>query len=369
MRLIEYLEMLSNNKNPFIVEVPEEVVVDPSGKLIATKELLEKVSFPFFRGKKNESTLYILGTSHVLPFSSLQKSALPYINEAKFAFFEITKYAPISPAKIYEKLCEMGVLFEHEENNDWYKQLSPTVLDLLKQSMKCFFVGLNIALPSLKKINPEFATMIYMLGCRPATGMDDELEEIFGENVGALEGIERMDQLKNLKMPLSELEFFTLKNTSVLRDYAYEFNLAAAKRNFQWMHKIIQVGAHSKEPVLVCVGALHLEGATGIISLLHHFGYEMSIMQDGYFQRFTISNNSMDDVEGNELLENINIVISNQIEEMLTPVLPDTKPRNIISSYLSFSIFPEYSRTLSEQVHIQSESEGGKYRIDVAHLS
>lgn len=342
-------------------EIPGEIQIDAQGTLIASKEVLEKVRFPFFVGKKDGRSIYVLGTNHGLPLSCLQQSVLPYVKEAKFALFEIIPNV-LPPEKVYEKLCEMRVLLpEHDEDDNWYRQLSPVVLNYFEKAVKRFFEPmkkLSVGLPPLKKINPEFACMICLMGRRPVTCIDTEIRDMFGENIGALEGVERFDYLKTLKRSLSALESLTLDNLAI-SDGAnvYPFHLAITKRNFRWIHKIIQTSHHSQEPILVVVGVAHLNGPTGIIALLNRFGYDFHVMQDGYLQPYALSSHPINDFDGNLLLANIDVTIAYKINEIFSSVFrPST--RNIIFGYLSFSIFPEYSKTLSEQIEVaQNEND------------
>ena len=108
------------------------------------------------------------------------------------------------------------------------------------------------------------------------------------------------------------------------------------------------------------MGKAHLEGPTGIIALLNRFGFEFSFLHEDKMQNYTVP--TIED-KGTRLLEKIDSTISYQLKHTFFSLIPNIRSVEIISNYLSFSIFPEHSKTLSEEIQILGNEFGPKIKL------
>lgn len=262
-------------------------------------------------GNGLEKPSYLFGTHHLAPadFTDRFKSLQDAMRQAQTVVGEIDmttdpmqmqfRMAPYMQAPADSTLSRLLSPEEFNKLNEKFKPLSPMPgLDLtMLDGMRPIVVTTMVSLTLIQKSMPGF---------NPAEQLDTKFQKIYsaaGKDVVALETPEEQAALLYEFTPITQqLEALreTLDDTSKVEDMATQLNQAYLEqdlekmmslsdqeqtdpafmqamlglRNHKWMERIL--GIMDAQPALIVVGALHLAGPDGLISLLRNAGYSVT---------------------------------------------------------------------------------------------
>ena len=199
-----------------------------------------------------------------------------------------------------------ALLYMNMKNDKKLSDLySPADYERVKQY---FNDTLNTPLGMLQKVKPYFlVAMLYprMMNCKTASGVDEELMKLAKENKKEIQGLETMAfqtsvfdsipyewQAKELLKNIDSFPYYKRQFDTMMRAYknqqmdemaisiaksefgsdVYE-DLLLKNRNHDWVNKLKAIMA--SESVFVAVGAGHLLGKDGLLSLLKSQGYKV----------------------------------------------------------------------------------------------
>ncbi len=255
-------------------------------------------------GKGLKKPSYIFGTFHLLckediKFSEQLKTSLRSANTV-YMEMDMDDPSTMLSGLLYMNMKDgkkLKDLYTPEE----YKKIETYFTDSLKTPMMLF-----------QSIKPYFlVAMLYpkMMNCKTASGVEEELMKLTKENKQEIKGLETMqlqasvfdsipyewqakELLKNIdSFSIYKKEFDTmmleyknqqlsameklLAKSELGSDKKYE-ELLLTRRNINWVEQLKKL--MHKESVFVAVGAGHLVGEKGLLSLLKKEGYTVEPM-------------------------------------------------------------------------------------------
>jgi hypothetical protein len=273
---------------------------------------------PAFKESKSGNTLlweisgnsltapsYLFGTFHLIckediPFGTQLKTA---VAAAKEIYMELDMDDPSTMLGGLMMMSMKGeatlqTLYTEAE----YKKVDAFFKDSLHTSIGMF-----------KKMKPFFlSAMLYpkMLPCKTLSGVEEQLMQMAKQNKKPIQGLETMafqasvfdsipykDQAKELLKSIDSLDTYKkyfakmvqvyknqeLKKIAVLfndNEFGMQDNqdILLDKRNANWVAKLKEV--MQNESVFIAVGAGHLVGEKGLISLLRKAGYTVRALEN-----------------------------------------------------------------------------------------
>jgi uncharacterized protein YbaP (TraB family) len=255
-------------------------------------------------GKGLKKPSYIFGTFHLLckediKFSEQLKTSLRSANTV-YMEMDMDDPSTMLSGLLYMNMKDgkkLKDLYTPEE----YKKIETYFTDSLKTPMMLF-----------QSIKPYFlVAMLYpkMMNCKTTSGVEEELMKLTKENKQEIKGLETMqlqasvfdsipyewqakELLKNIdSFSIYKKEFDTmmleyknqqlsameklLAKSELGSDKKYE-ELLLTRRNINWVEQLKKL--MHKESVFVAVGAGHLVGEKGLLSLLKKEGYTVEPM-------------------------------------------------------------------------------------------
>ena len=249
-------------------------------------------------GKGLTRPSYIFGTFHLLckddiHFSDQLKNAVKAANEV---YLELDLDDPSTMLG--------GLLYMNMKDGKKLKDLYTP--EEYKKVESYFNDSLHMPIMMLQTMKPYFlVALLYpkMMNCKTASGVEEELMKIAKENKKEIKGLETIQmqasvfdsipyewQAKELLKNIDSFPFYKNEFDTMLQLYkkqeltAMEKSLAKSElgsekyegilltqRNTNWVRQLKSI--MKKESVFVAVGAGHLVGARGLISLLRKEGY------------------------------------------------------------------------------------------------
>ena len=265
----------------------------PLKKQSGNNTLLWQVS-----GKGLQKPSYLFGTFHLMckedvQFSEALKSAVKSADEM---YMEMDMDDP--------SILMSGFLYMSMKNNKSLKDLYDE--KDYDRVQKYFMDTLHTPLMMLQNVKPYFlVALLYprLMKCSTPTGVEEELMKFAKENKKEIQGLETMQFQASVfdSIPYEWQAKELLKNIDSANQYRDEFNtmlkvyknqdldeinksfaksefgseeyedLLLTKRNKNWVGKLKEV--MKRESVIVAVGAGHLVGENGLISLMRKEGY------------------------------------------------------------------------------------------------
>jgi uncharacterized protein len=262
-------------------------------KNIDNNTLLWQVS-----GKDLKKPSYVFGTFHLLckddiRFSQQLKNSLIAADEV---YMEMDMDDP--------SILLSGLLFMSMKNGKKLKDLYTA--DEYKKVESYFRDSLNMPMMMMQNIKPYFlVAMLYpkMMNCKAASGVEAELMNIAKENKKEIKGLETMQfqasvfdsipyewQAKELLKSIDSFSISKKEFDTMLQEYKNQqlssmekllsksefggekFNdILLVNRNKNWVSQLKNI--MNKQSVFVAVGAGHLVGDMGLLSLLRKDGY------------------------------------------------------------------------------------------------
>lgn len=254
-------------------------------------------------GNGLEKPSYLFGTIHITCDATLDEDVKKALNETSQVILEIDMDDPQMQSKMMGGMYMKG----GKTIKDYVSEEDFTIIDSL------FIKNMGMSVNMMLNVKPFFLTaMLYpkMIDC-PMQSFENELIKVATEqkeNIGGLETIEDQlnlfdeipyeDQLADLlRMAKDNLEYdkatfakmltiYKKENITKMLDMMNDENSITvskhqdkllANRNKNWISKIIE---HSKEtPTFFGVGAGHLAGETGVITLLKKAGFSVTAVQ------------------------------------------------------------------------------------------
>lgn len=249
-------------------------------------------------GKYLKKPSYLFGTFHLLckddiKFSEQLKNSLRTADEV---YMEMDMDDPSTMLS--------GLLYMNMKDGKKLKDLYTA--DEYKKVESYFSDSLGMPMMMFQSIKPYFlVAMLYpkMMNCNTASGVEEELMKLSKENKKEIKGLETMQfqasvfdsipyewQAKELLKNIDSFSIYKKEFDTMILEYknqqlsAMEKLLAKSefgsdkyedilltKRNINWVDQLKSI--MQKESVFVAVGAGHLVGEKGLISLLRKEGY------------------------------------------------------------------------------------------------
>ena len=268
-------------------------------KISATKSKDNNTLLWQVSGKGLKKPSYIFGTFHLLckediRFSDQLKTSLRSANTV-YMEMDMDDPSTMLSGLLYMNMKDgkkLKDLYTPEE----YKKIETYFTDSLKTPMMLF-----------QSIKPYFlVAMLYpkMMNCKTASGIEEELMKLTKENKQEIKGLETMQLQASVfdSIPYEWQAKELLKNIDSFSNYKKEFDtmmleyknqqlsamekllakselgsdkkyeeLLLTRRNINWIGQLKTI--MHKESVFVAVGAGHLVGEKGLLSLLKKEGY------------------------------------------------------------------------------------------------
>lgn len=278
--------------------------------LTSQAQLLWKVSGSGIKGNS-----YLFGTEHVVPGSFLNevRGFDEALKQCDVMYGEVTQSDMTSPESM-QKLMQLSmapadstlsVVLNKEQLAKLEKLLqqyiSPMVTVATVDGMKPMALTAQLTLKMILNEFPEMATMGEVVDMaaqsrakalnKPCRGFETTIEQaelLFGAPISSqtnqliklLDNPDKeMAELKSLTAAYKSQDFDKLEKTflkSMAEDDA-QANALVYRRNENWTKVMMQV--MPKESMLVVVGAGHLCGEKGLITLLRNAGYEVTAVK------------------------------------------------------------------------------------------
>jgi uncharacterized protein YbaP (TraB family) len=272
-----------------------------NNKISSTKSKDNNTLLWQISGKGLKKPSYLFGTFHLLckediKFSEQLKTTLRSANRV-YMEMDMDDPSTMLSGLLYMNMKDgkkLKDLYTPEE----YKKIETYFTDSLKMPMMLF-----------QSIKPYFlVAMLYpkMMNCKTASGVEEELMKLTKENKQEIKGLETMqlqasvfdsipyewqakELLKNIdSFSIYKKEFDTmmleyknqqlsameklLAKSELGSDKKYE-EILLTRRNINWIGQLKTI--MHKESVFVAVGAGHLVGEKGLLSLLKKEGYKV----------------------------------------------------------------------------------------------
>jgi len=246
-------------------------------------------------------TVHVLQNNEILP-ANVNKSYA----DSKQLLLEIDTSA-MDPMGTQQIMLSLGMLPEDESLAD---KLDKATYSKLKQAAEN--AGLEVMM--LDRMRPWLAAltledmMLMKMGLDPQAGIEMQLTKKAAQDNKPIAGLETMEEQLNFFAGLdakAELEFLTstldelkdlhtemnqLMNAwrdgdenklmrlmqSEVKGHEKFFNLLLTQRNQRWISRLKSLLDSGNENVLVAVGALHLVGDDGLVTLLRKAGYKVT---------------------------------------------------------------------------------------------
>ncbi len=282
----------------------------------------------FFRISKNNTISYVLGTQHDIPFEKLPTAIKQIVQQCKVLISENgdSNQSPFDSKHFIRKVDEPN----------WYAALLESQQKIITKCLEMKTLTPFLPLPSKGDELSFYALYIFTYAYPHSLGMDSSIELIFHNKNNQIYALDRGDALDvvysddlNYVYSLqdaidSAVKILSIKNESenyqnILNElfnkmfdnieynsknvieYSWgtvkkflaedvvisqEFFDTVIERNYGWLPKIVQLHAVKDTPALIMVGAAHLAGKEGILSLLGQSGFKLESMDmRGEFQR------------------------------------------------------------------------------------
>jgi len=257
------------------------------------------------QGKHN--VLHLVGTVHLLQDSeTLPASITRSYADAKRLLLEIDT-SSMDPMEVQVTVMSLGMLPEDESLES---RLDAATYNKLKTAAET--AGLDMMI--VDRLRPWLAamqleeTMLVKIGLDPKSGVEMQLTKRAAQDHKPISGFETMDEQLNFFASLdekTEMDFLT-STLDELKDIRKEmgdlmnawrqgdeatlmalmqremrghekfYNVLLTQRNKRWINKLQSLLNDSNENYLVAVGALHLVGNDGVVSLLRRAGYKVT---------------------------------------------------------------------------------------------
>lgn len=271
---------------------------------LVTSLWAESSNLPLWKVKGNKNTIYLMGSLHLMPKEGYPLDPVIYelLEKADTAVFEVDIDEAVGlPAQLY--IMSKSQLEKGQKLTD---VLTPEVYTACKnefaslggsigmvQTMKPFFVGLTLSVLKMQK-----------LGYNPELGIDKHIHSIAkkkGKGVKGLETIKEqfdmilsiagkneseymqhtLDELQQIEVQLKDM-YSSWSNGDIkkldemvlssFKEYPEIKTLLLDKRNENWMVHIRSYLKQKKDYFIV-VGAAHMAGDKGLVSLLSKAGF------------------------------------------------------------------------------------------------
>jgi uncharacterized protein YbaP (TraB family) len=257
------------------------------------------------QGKHN--VLHLVGTVHLLQDSEVLPSNITRgYADAKQLLLEIDTTA-MDPMSTQQTMLSLGML---DEDESLETKLDAATYSKLKAAAQAAGLDMMIAdhmRPWLVALTLE-ETMFAKMGFNPNSGVEMQLTKRAAQDHKAIAGLETMDEQLNFFANLdekTELEYLT-STLDELKDLRKEmdelmnawrqgdegklaalmqkefrghekfYSILLTERNKRWIGKLQSLLDNSNDNYLVAVGALHLVGNDGVVSLLRRAGYKIT---------------------------------------------------------------------------------------------
>jgi hypothetical protein len=242
------------------------------------------------------NTVYIFGTIHAIPQADffIDDSVLEKLVASEKVYFEIDMDSPTMMAELQANMMMKGNSIDKLITEEEYNKLRKLMLD-----------SLGLPLDLLKSIKPMLMSSFFIpkiVGLNPISyeafimAKAHELEkEILGiesisEQIGYIDSIPLKEQVNILMESVSDLgearkEFRKLVDVYKSRDiekissyiiessqeYQQFGNFLLVARNRSWIPRIVEIA--NSYSAFIAIGAGHLGGENGVVSLLRKEGY------------------------------------------------------------------------------------------------
>ena len=256
---------------------------------------------------KGESTVYLLGSMHFLKDSDypLSPDVDAAYRDADKLVFELPPGDMKSPAAIAATL-QLGMY--HDPSHTLQNDVTPDLWN------KIIAYGENNGLPTaaMQKFEPWFMAVMIVglesqkIGLKPETGLDMHFADMAARDHKPVVGFETVVQqlgifhnaptkvqVEMLRQGIDELPEFkkdmdqeheqwrrgdadgmVVKAKKEFAAFPELYKTLVADRNRNWIPQIEKEFDGRKHETLVIVGALHLAGSDGVVSLLRQKGYK-----------------------------------------------------------------------------------------------
>lgn len=276
--------------------------------LLATGALAKPPTPLLWKATKGDSTVYLLGSLHILLASDypLSDDVQGAYRSAAQVVFEVPP-AEMNPLAMLGPTAKLGMYSDPAESLE--TDLGPE----LWQRLLAYGEKNGLSAFALKRMRPWLASLTILavetkkLSYDPNSGLDKHFMdqaaadhkatggfESAQQQLQILAGTPRAEQIADLKQMLDDLPRFSQKMAqmhTIWRDgnaaalYAEEIKEFKGQpdmqrrmlddRNRDWVPKLDKIAASTKGPVLVIVGAMHLLGPDGLVQLLKQDGYHV----------------------------------------------------------------------------------------------
>lgn len=247
-------------------------------------------------GNGLKNSLYIFGTIHAIPQADffIDDSVLEKLVASEKVYFEIDMDSPTMMAELQANMMMKGNSIDKLISEEEYNKLRKLMLD-----------SLGLPLDYLKQVKPMLMSAFFLpkiVGPNPATyegflmakANEFSIEvlgiETVAEQMGYIDSIPEREQIKILFESANDLanariefrkliEIYKSKNIDEINRYIVESSeeyqqfgeYLLVARNKSWIPRFVNIANEHK--AFIAVGAGHLGGENGVVSLLQKEGY------------------------------------------------------------------------------------------------
>jgi uncharacterized protein len=247
-------------------------------------------------GNGLNNTVYIFGTIHAIPQSDffIDDTVLEKLVASEKVYFEIDMDSPTMMAELQANMMMKGNSIDKLITEEEYNKLRKLMLD-----------SLGLPLDYLKQVKPMLMSAFFLpkiVGPNPASyegfllakAKEHSIEilgiETVAEQMGYIDSIPESEQVKILLESAYDLatariefrkliEIYKSKNIEEINRYIVESSeeyqqfgdYLLVARNKSWIPRFVNIANEHK--AFIAVGAGHLGGENGVVSLLRKEGY------------------------------------------------------------------------------------------------
>ncbi|MBS0463239.1 MAG: TraB/GumN family protein [Proteobacteria bacterium] len=278
------------------------------GLLLAAGALAKPPTPLLWKASKGDTTIYLLGSLHILLASDypLSDDVQGAYRGAAQVVFEVPP-AEMSPLALLGPTATLGMYQDPSESLE--SDLGPE----LWQRLSAYGQKNGLSAFMLKRMRPWLASMTILaletkkLSYDPNLGLDKHFMdrsaadrkatggfETAQQQLRIIAGTPKAEQIRDLREMLDDLPKFSQKMAQMhgmwregnagalyaeeLKEFKDQPDMQRRMlddRNRDWVPKLDKIAASTKGPVLVIVGAMHLLGPDGLVQLLGKDGYRV----------------------------------------------------------------------------------------------